>query len=202
MPNSRPGVSRSSPAAAERCAAGAGLDGDPPGRATIAVRSALRPAALPPHPNAASAPKDSDAWQDAIRHHYHVTQCILCSIWRSTYIRLWARRRRSRGPSSSSCASIDYSSFGRNAVNTRISIAIVYVLVAIAGSDSTWRCRSHVATGFSVTVFKKCRSMLHFRYPSSSPTSMQQRCSERCTLERDRVARISSRMQHCRSRMR
>ena len=36
MRPSRPGVSRSSPEAAQRCAEGAGLDGDPPGRGTIA----------------------------------------------------------------------------------------------------------------------------------------------------------------------
>ena len=35
MQNSRPCRSRSSPAAAKRCAAGAGLDGDPLGRGTI-----------------------------------------------------------------------------------------------------------------------------------------------------------------------
>src|SRR5208283_3485924 len=35
MPNSRPCGSRSSPAAAQRCAEGAGLDGDPPGRVTL-----------------------------------------------------------------------------------------------------------------------------------------------------------------------
>ena len=35
MPNSRPGVSRSSPAAAQRCAEGAGLDGGPAGRVTL-----------------------------------------------------------------------------------------------------------------------------------------------------------------------
>src|SRR5271163_3280145 len=43
MLNSRPRVSQSSPVAAQRCATGAGLDGDPRGRGTIGSAVPVRP---------------------------------------------------------------------------------------------------------------------------------------------------------------